>query len=102
MVVGVEHPVLRFNGNLPLKATELVATCPPGCIHVSNAFVKKLGECILSLARITRNTSHIKHHALRTTHHNHASHSTRQQLRSKELGECIRSSLHMSNALPHA
>eukprot|EP00798_Chlamydomonas_sp_ICE-L_P011402 gene11402-12105_t len=37
VVLGVEHPTLRFVGHLGVQASKLQATCPSGCVHVSSS-----------------------------------------------------------------
>ena len=44
VIVGVNHPVLKFMGNLHERASRLQSTCPPNCIHVSSNVYEHSGE----------------------------------------------------------
>ena len=44
VIVGANHPVMYFTGNLPDTASRMEATCPPNCIHVSAKMYETAGE----------------------------------------------------------
>ena len=52
VIVGVNHPVLHFTGNLPERASRLQCTCPPGCIQLSAQAYEQLGEACLYVPRL--------------------------------------------------
>jgi hypothetical protein len=44
VLVGHDHPVMYFTGQLPAEVHMLQATCPPNCVHVSARIVESVGE----------------------------------------------------------
>eukprot|EP00798_Chlamydomonas_sp_ICE-L_P011367 gene11367-36028_t len=58
IIMGCNHPVLHFTGSLPSHAAQLQATCPPGCIQVSQALCRALGGDSGKFVAVSSSKSH--------------------------------------------